>query len=171
MEFEIWPALLAGFSGVIAMMLFMRVVTAMGMTNMPPMPLVQGAMVTDDPDTATRIGMFTHAIVGGTVVFGVTYAVLFTAFGTASWTSGALIGVAHGLLMGAGLKPMGAMHPRMLPASAFSGDTAWRHDGQHLEIEDAGLFGVNYGSMTPTVFVLSHVVYGLVLGAVYNAAV
>jgi len=77
MEFNIWAGMLGGFVGTLAMTVMMKASTSMGMTNMPGMPLIQGAMMTDDPDKARKIGMVTHVIVMGTVVFGITYAALF----------------------------------------------------------------------------------------------
>lgn len=171
MEFGIWQALLAGFAGVLAMMVGMRGAKAMGMTNMPPMPLIIGGMVTDEPDRAKKIGLLTHVVVMGAVVFGLGYAALFAAFGTAGWLSGVAIGAVHGLVVGVVFTMMGAMHPRMQPAAAFSGGTTWRHDGQHLEIEEPGFFGVNYGGGTAVGVVVLHALYGLVLGAVYNAVI
>lgn len=171
MEFQIWQALLAGLTGTIAMTLLMRMSIAMGMTNMPPMPLIQGAMATDDPDTAKKIGMFTHVIVMGTVVFGLIYAALFAALGTAGWLTGLIIGAIHGVVAGAFMKMMGQTHPRMEPIANFTGDTTWRHEEGRLRIAKPGLFAINYGGATPMGLLMAHAVYGLVLGAVYAALV
>lgn len=171
MQFEFWPALLAGFVGTLAMTALMRASIAMGMTNMPGMPLIQGAMFTDDPDKAKKIGMVTHLIIMGTIVFGVIYAALFAWIGTAGWLSGLIIGVVHGVVAGVFLKMMGQTHPRMEAAAAFTGEQTWQHDAQGLRIAKPGLFGKNYGAATPMGLVLGHAVFGLVLGAVYAALV
>lgn len=171
MTFEFWPALLGGFIGSLAMTALMRASIAMGMTNMPPMPLIQGAMFTDDPGRAKKIGMFSHVIMMGTVVFGLLYAALFTWLGTAGWLSGAVIGLIHGVVAGTFMKVMGQTHPRMEPVASFTGDEAWSHDAQGLRIADPGLFAKNYGGATPVGLLMGHAVYGLVLGAIYAALI
>ncbi|MGH3443403.1 MAG: hypothetical protein ACRDUY_15435 [Nitriliruptorales bacterium] len=170
MEFNIWFGVIAGFVGTIGMTLAMNMGTKMGMTNMPPMPLIQGAMMTDDPDTAKRIGMFTHVIVMGTIVFGTIYALLFAAFATASWLAGLVIGLVHGLVAGGMAFPMmGSMHPRMEGAATFTGETTWRALPGDLRIAEPGFFGVNYGGGTAVGLLMGHAIYGVLVALVYAA--
>ena len=68
MEFALAQALLAGLAGVLAMMVGMRIATGMGMTNMPPMPLIIGGMVTDDPLPTLRFTSWLPSPVTLTVV-------------------------------------------------------------------------------------------------------
>lgn len=171
MEFNIWAGMLGGLLGTIAMTALMRISIAMGATNMPPMPLIQGAMFTDDPSRAKKIGMFTHMLLMGTIVFGTVYAAIFAALGTAGWLSGLVIGGVHGVIAGLFMKMMGRTHPRMEAAAEFIAGESWRHDSSGLRIARPGLFGKNYGGMTPMGLVMAHAVYGLVLGAVYAALV
>lgn len=172
MEFNFLAGLVAGFVGTLAMSVLMRAGSAMGMTSMPPMSLIQGAMMTDDPERAKRIGMVTHVLVMGTVVFGTVYAAVFSAVGSASWLAGLVVGLVHGIVAGAvGMPMMGSMHPRMQGAAAFTGGTAWTAEGGALRIEEPGLFGRNYGPMTPVGLVMGHLVYGLVVALVYSALV
>jgi hypothetical protein len=171
MEFNIWAGMLATFIGTIAMTALMRMSLAMGMTSMPPMPLMQGAMATDDPDKAKRMGMVTHVIVMGTVVFGILYAALFAVLGTAGWLSGLIVGLLHGVVAGLFMKMMGQTHPRMEPVANFAGTESWRHDHEGLHIAKPGLFGRNYGKMTPMGLLVAHGVFGLVAGAVYAGLV
>lgn len=171
MEFAILPALVAGFVGSLAMTVLMKVSTAMGMTNMPGMPLIQGAMFTDDPDRAKMIGMVTHVVVMGTVVFGLLYAALFSWIGTAGWLSGLVIGALHGVVAGMFMTMMGQNHPRMEPVAAFAAGEAWREDADGLHIAEPGLFARNYGKATPVAIVMGHIVFGIVLGAVYAALI
>lgn len=108
------------------MTLLMRMGTSMGMSDMPPMPIIQGAMFTGDERTDRRIGMFTHVSVMGTLVFGILYAVLFAALGTASWPARVAIGPVHAVVAGAIVFPMmGSAHPGMDSAAAFSGGTTY----------------------------------------------
>lgn len=170
MEFNLIAGWVGGFVGTVAMTLLMKMGTSMG--NMPPMPVIQGAMFTDDEGTARKIGMFTHVIMMGTLIFGTTYAALFAAFGTASWLTGVLIGLVHAVVAGAiGFPMMGSAHPRMESAAAFSGDTTYEARPGSLRIASPGFFGVNYGSGTPMGLLMGHAVYGLVVALVYGAFV
>lgn len=169
-EFEFWQALVAGSIGAVAMTAMMQMSKAMGMTKMPGMDLVQGAMVTDDPQKAKVIGKFTHLIVMGTVVFGLTYAALFTAFDSTTWWVGALIGGVHGVVSGVFMTMMGNTHPRMESAAAFTGEAVEVRGGQ-LRIAEPGFFAKNWGGATPMGIVVGHVIYGLVVALVYGALV
>jgi hypothetical protein len=171
MEFNIWAGMLSAFIGTLAMTALMRMSTAMGMTAMPPMPLIQGAMATDDPAKARLIGMVTHVLVMGTVVFGIVYAAVFAALGGPGWLIGLITGLVHGVVAGMFMKMMGQAHPRMEPVANFTGDQSWRHDAGGLHIAEPGLFGKNYGSKTPAGLMMGHAVFGLVVGAVYAAVV
>lgn len=171
MEFSLWAGLVAGLSGTLVMTAMMKGAASAGMTRMPPMSLVQGAMVTDDPDTANKIGMVTHVIVMGTVVFGIIYALLFAGLGTASWLAGLIIGAIHGLAAGGFMAMQGDMHPRMEAAAAFTGGQTVRVEDGGLRIAAPGPFGRNYGSRTPMGIIVGHSLYGLVAALVYGALV
>lgn len=168
MEFHILAALIAGLIATIVMTVMMKGSAAAGMTNMPPMPLVVGTMMSGDRDSAKRIGAFLHFIVMGTVVFGLIYAALFAAFGTASWITGLAIGIVHGVVVGLiGMPMMGSVHPRMTTPQA-DGTTVVGSSGD-VAIVAPGLFGKDWGGMTPAGMVMGHAVYGLVLALVYSA--
>jgi hypothetical protein len=123
-ELEIIPALAAGFVATLVMTLMMNGAKAAGMTDMPPMPLVIGAMFADDRKKAMAIGGMAHFVMMGTIVFGLGYAALFTAFDEDAWWLGAIIGAVHGLVVGVMAMPMmPSMHPRMSDALAGSGQT------------------------------------------------
>lgn len=172
MEFNLVAGWIGGFLGTIAMTLMMKMGTSTGMSNMPPMPVIQGAMFTDDEAAAKKIGLFTHVIVMGTLVFGTTYAVLFAAFGTASWLAGVVIGLVHAVVAGAiGFPMMGSTHPRMESAAAFTGDTTYESEPGSLRIASPGFFGVNYGTGTPMGLFMGHAVYGLVVALTYAVLV
>ena len=170
MEFNIWAGLLGGFVGTVVMTAMMRAGKSMGITNMPGMPLIQGAMMTDDPDKARKIGMVTHIIMG-TIVFGIIYAAIFAAFGGPAWLTGLIVGAVHGVVAGVFMKMVGETHPRMEAVANFTGDETWRHDATGLHIAKPGLFAKNYGSATPAGLVMAHVVFGLVVGIVYGLIV
>jgi hypothetical protein len=167
MTFEVFPALIAGLAATLVMSAMMTMSASMGLTRMPPMPLVMGSMMTGDPDRARRIGAAIHYGVMGTVVFGLAYAALFVSFGSASALTGVLIGAAHGLILGAvGMPMMPAMHPRMDP----SGDgPPVDTSGGGMVLSPPGLFGQRWGAMTPVGLVVGHVIYGVVAALVYGA--
>jgi hypothetical protein len=163
MEFQILPAIVAGFAGGVVMTLMMNMAKAAGMTEMD-MAVMQGSMVTGDRGKAKAIGMFTHLVMMSAVVFGTIYALLFNAFGIAegdAWWVGAAFGAVHGVIAGIAFAMMPAMHPRMGDSSPS--DVA----EQGLRLRAPGVFGKNYGAMTAPGMLMAHVLYGLVVGLVY----
>lgn len=167
--FDIVAALVAGLTATVAMTVLMQASSAMGMTKMPSMALIQGSMFTGDEARAKQIGMVTHVIMMGTVVFGLVYAGLFTAIGSAGPLTGLAIGLAHGVAAGMAMAMMGAMHPRMeAPLVVSDGEVVHATAGE-VRLVEPGLFAKNYGSMTPVGLLMGHAVYGLVAALVYNA--
>lgn len=166
MEFEVFPALVAGLVGTVVMSALMRMAASMGLTKMPAMPLLMGSMVTGDRDTATRFGVVIHYLLMGTVLFGLGYAALFTALDDASVTAGAVTGVVHGLALGLiGLPMLPAVHRRV---SSTPGAEATTVDSGQVSFSAPGLFGSNWGRMTPVGIVAGHLVYGAVVALVYT---
>lgn len=170
MAFSVLGALIAGFVGTAVMSTMMKLSGKMGMTDMPPMELVTGSMLSGDADRAKQLGIVAHWIMMGTVVFGLGYAALFSAFGTASWLTGIVIGAVHGIVVGLVFMPMmPAMHPRMTREPTFVGTVDLAGGSVHLTAP--GVLGSRWGGMTPVGLVLGHVVYGLVVALVYQAFV
>lgn len=169
-EFEIGPALLAGFVATIVMSLMMAGAKAAGMTNMTPMPLVMGAMFSGDRKKALTIGAMAHYLMMGTIVFGIGYAALFTAFDEDAWWLGALIGAVHGLVVGLMAMPMmPSMHPRMSSTLPGPDGQTVVETGGEVQLAAPGVLGARWGGMTPVGLLMGHVVYGLVLALVYTA--
>ncbi len=167
MTFQVVPALLAGFVATVVMTAMMTLAGKMGLTQMPPMTLVTGSMMTDDPERARRLGIMAHYILMGTVVFGLIYAGLFSAFGSASVLTGLIIGAVHGVIVGAMAMPMmPAMHPRMVDSPLGGTVTT---GGGTVTLSKPGFFGANWGGMTPIGLLIGHLVYGLVAALVYTA--
>lgn len=105
----------------------------------------------------------------GTVVFGIAYAASFAVLGTTSWFVGLSIGVAHGIAVGAvGMPMMASVHPRMTASTPAGAETVIESAGD-IALVAPGLFGRNWGGMTPAGMMMGHVVYGLVLALVYLA--
>ncbi|MFP3915138.1 MAG: DUF6789 family protein [Actinomycetota bacterium] len=169
MTFEVLPALVAGFVATVVMSAMMTMAARANMTQMPPMTLVTGSMMTSDPYRARTMGIVIHYIVMGTVAFGLIYAGVFAGVGSASALTGLLVGAVHGVVVGAMAMPMmPAMHPRMatVPESGPSGT-----EGGTVTLSKPGFFGANWGGMTPVGLLAGHLVYGLVLALVYSALV
>ena len=95
MELSLPAALLGGFVATLVMTVMMRMAGAAGITRMPPMELVTGSMITGNPRSARRIGFVIHWIAVGTVLFGLGYAAVFVAVGSAAWLVGAVTGLVH----------------------------------------------------------------------------
>ncbi len=93
------------------------------------------------------------AIIVAGIVFAIIYVLIFNFLGTTSgWLYGAIIGLLHGLGVGAVMMPMmGATHPAIKAG----------------KLEAPGFFGVNAGKMTPMGIVVGHIIFGAVLGGVY----
>ncbi|SFQ72855.1 hypothetical protein SAMN05421810_11518 [Amycolatopsis arida] len=159
MEFEFWAALVAGFTGGLVMSAMMAIMRAAGTTEMNMMYL-QGTMFTAKRGAAMAIGAVMHLVVISGAILGSVYALLFTwlnVSAASAWWVGALFGIVHGILGGLMMAGVPAVHPRM-----GKGDT-----GGAVALKEPGLFAKNYGSATPAGVLATHVLYGLVLGAVY----
>lgn len=167
MSIAVIPALVAGLVGTGAMSAMMQLAASMGLTRMPPMPLVIGSMMSGDKEKASRIGLMIHFVVMGTLVFGIGYAALFAAFDDASIGAGALIGLVHGVVVGAMAMPMmAAIHPRMAASAGSAGSVTV--EGGQVSLSAPGVFGTRWGGMTPIGMIAGHVVFGVVMALVYT---
>lgn len=177
MEFDLPAALAAGFAATVVMTALMTMAARAGMTDMPPMPLVTGAMMTGDRRRAVASGAVVHYLVMGTAVFGLLYGALFAAFDEASSWTGALIGAAHGLVVGAIFMPMmPTMHPRMSRSAApvrtgLDRATVTEQPDGEVRLAAPGFMGKDWGAMTPGGLVMGHAVYGVVAALVYSSVV
>ena len=136
----------------------MVVVQGVGWTRIN-LPFVVGSMFTPDRDRAKVIGLAIHLINGW--VFSLGYVWVFDQVQIATWWLGGIIGVAHGvvaLLTFTYVLP--GLHPRM--ASEQRGPTVVRR------LEPPGFFATHYGYPTPVWVMVSHVLFGVLLGAMYQ---
>jgi hypothetical protein len=130
-----------------------------GLTRLD-LPLVLGAIVTEDPDRARVAGFLVHLVVGQGFALG--YAATFALLGGATWWGGGLLGLLHGGVALAVLLPLlPGIHPRMASPRAGPATSA--------VLEPPGLFALNYGVETPLVAVVAHLAYGTLLGALLAA--
>jgi hypothetical protein len=173
-DFEFWPAVIAGFAGGAVMSMMIAAMRKAGKTQMD-MALIEGSMFSGDRSRAKAIGMVMHLVVFSALIIGSIYAWLFDAFGVSegnAWWVGALYGVVHGIIGGVFMGMIPAMHPRM--RSGVDSDrpdpVGGSSDGSLL-IKPPGVFAKNYGRLTPAGVLMTHVVYGLVVGLVYGLLV
>lgn len=154
-----WLGVIAwGFCATAAMTVIESCGLWVGLTRMS-IPLLLGTMLTAERDRANFVGTMVHLVLG--LVFAFMYALIFEAAGFATWWLGAGLGVGHELFMAGVILPIvPAMHPRM--ASERHGPDPTR------AIQPPGFFAFNYGRQTLLVGVLSHAVYGMLLGTLYT---
>ena len=124
------------------------------------LPMLLGSTVTEDPDRARAAGFFIHLVIGQGFALG--YALAFAQLGRATWWLGGLFGALHVAISLAVLVPLFAsLHPHMASYRAGRSSAA--------TLEPPGLFGLNYGTETPVVAVVAHLVYGMALGLLLTA--
>lgn len=162
MDFEFWPAFIAGLVGGGVMSLLMLMMRAAGKTKMN-MALIEGSMFTGNRRSALALGLFMHLVIMSALILGSLYALLFDVWDVRAenaWWVGLLFGIAHAILGGLAMVGVPAIHPRMSTNPA-------QRAGDGLALEPPGLFGKNYGSWTPPGFIMGHLVYGLLVGLIY----
>lgn len=153
-------ALLWGFVATIVMTTITTASLAIGVSRMS-MPFLLGTMVTSDRDRAPVYGFLLHLAIGW--AFAAFYALVFEAWGRATWWMGAAVGLVHALAVLVVLLPiLPGLHPRM--ASEDQGPEPTR------ALEPPGFMGLHYGRTTPLVTIITHLVYGAILGASYDLA-
>lgn len=151
--------LLWGFVGTVAMTTLLAGSQGLGLTRMS-MPYLLGSALTPNRDRARVYGIVLQMVNGW--LFAFLYVALFLAWGGASWWKGALVGFAHAAFVLTVMMPaLPGMHPRM--ASETHGPTAGR------QLEPPGFLALHYGTRTPIVTTLAHVVFGVILGAFYRS--
>ncbi len=129
-----------------------------GLTRMS-LPYIIGTMITPDRDRAKLYGFVLHFINGWLI--SLVYVLAFISWGAASWRRGAIAGIAHALFVLVFVMTiLPGVHPRM--ASEQHGPTATR------QLEPPGFLGRNYGLRTPVSIILSHALFGAILGAFYR---
>ena len=150
--------LLWGFAATIVLTTLTIGSQALGLTRID-IPFIAGSMFTADRDRAKVIGAGLHIINGW--LFAFVYALFFQFAGdTATWWFGALIGGVQGVFVVTVVLPLlPGVHPRMV--SDFRGPEPTRL------LEPPGFLATNYGRKTPLVVILTHALYGAILGAFY----
>lgn len=155
---NLYSWLLWGFVATIALTILLEGSQGIGLTRMN-FPFMLGTLFTVNRDRAKAYGFFFHVFNGW--VFSLIYIFIFESLGKANWWIGALIGLGHALfILIVVMSMMPGLHPRI--ASERHGPTAKRM------LEPPGFMAMNYGIRTPISVLLSHVVYGIILGVFYH---
>jgi hypothetical protein len=155
MSFTHW--LLWGFFATLAFTMLLAFSQGLKLTRMN-LPFVLGSCFTSSRDKAKTIGFFVHLLLG--LVFALLYVAVFHAWGS-GLVRGALLGVAHACVVLTVVLPMlPGFHPRM--ASEQAGPTARR------QLEPPGFLALHYGKRTPLAVLLTHAIYGAILGIFYK---
>lgn len=154
-----WPAsLLAGFAGTLLLTTLEAGAQQLHLTRMS-VPYLLGTAFTANRERAKWIGFLTHLVNGQ--LFALLYVALFHATGRRGLLPGTVIGVVHAAVVLLVVLPLlPSIHPRM--ASVHQGPTELK------QIEPPGPLALHYGVTTPLAVVLSHAVFGAVVGALYT---
>ena len=139
----------------------MTVMLYMGMALMPrQMPMnilymlgtMPGAMMSRNKMMAYGVGIMMHGMMG--IVLGLAHAGVINGLDLTSalvaW--GVLFGFVHWIMVGMGMGMIGTMHPLMRAG----------------QMQAPGLFVINLPKPTVMGFLMVHLVYGLVVGALYD---
>ena len=136
----------------------MSVLLYMGIAMMPRQMkmnlfLMLGTMMVGNKTLAYTAGAMMHGVMS--IAFGLVHVAFYTALGLESglvaW--GLLFGFVHWLISGMGLGMVPPMHPLM-------------KSGQ---MDPPGAFALSYPPMTAMGFFTLHLVFGVVVGALYTA--
>jgi hypothetical protein len=153
-------ALAGGFIGTLVLTTGLRAATELRLTRID-LPFLLGTAFTADRTRARALGYGLHFFFG--LAFASVYYLVFLALDEASWWLGSLLGVVHVLFAGTALVSvlLPLVHPRM-------GTSLSAADSAPL-LEPPGFMLLNYGASTPIVMLVTHVIYGAIVGAAAGA--
>lgn len=147
------------FWGLVATIVLTTLLSAsqgLGFTRMN-VPFLLGTMLTSNRDRAKVYGICIHLVNG--ILFAWLYLLTFQLWHGATWWKGATVGLLHAsFILTCALPMLPAFHPRM--ATETEGPTVVR------QLEPPGFMAMHYGWQTPISVVVSHVVFGIILGMV-----
>jgi hypothetical protein len=151
----IWGALVGGVVGTVVLTTALRAASELGLTRID-LPFLLGTALTADRIRAKVVGYALHFVFG--VLFALAYYTVFAVTGHSGIVLGALLGVVHALFAGVALVNilLPAVHPRM--------GTGFDAAGSAPLLEPPGFMLLNYGRQTPVAMLVSHIVYGAIVG-------
>jgi uncharacterized membrane protein YagU involved in acid resistance len=151
----IWGSIVGGLLGTVVLTTALRAASELGFTRID-LPFLLGTAVTEDRIRAKVVGYVLHFVFG--VLFALGYYAIFAVIGRSGLLLGALLGLVHALFAGTALVNilLPAVHPRM--------GTGFDAAGAAPLLEPPGFMLVNYGRQTPLATIVSHIVYGAIVG-------
>lgn len=155
MNFAGWA--IWGFAATLVLTILMTGAQAFNFTRMS-IPYILGLIHTPDRDRARLYGIFMHMLNGWLIAL--IYIACFYNWGGAAWWKGAIIGLVHACFLLVTMPIFPSIHPRM--ANELYGPTVVK------QLEPPGFLAINYGFQTPIWVVISHVIFGTILGAFYR---
>ena len=157
----IWGAVVGGVFGTIVLTTLLRAASELGWTRMD-LPFLLGTAVTADRVRAKAAGYALHFVFG--IVFALAYSAVFAVVGRSGFLLGGLLGLVHGLFAGTALVNvlLPVVHPRM--------GTGFNAAGSSPLIEPPGFMLRSYGRQTPLATLVSHVAYGAIVGGFASLA-
>jgi hypothetical protein len=152
----IWGAIVGGLLGTVLLTTALRAASELGLTRID-LPFLLGTAVTENRVRAKVVGYALHFLFG--VLFALGYYAVFVVIDRSGILLGALLGLVHGLFAGTALVNilLPAVHPRM--------GTGFDAAGSAPLLEPPGFMLVNYGRETPLATIVSHIVYGAIVGS------
>jgi uncharacterized membrane protein YagU involved in acid resistance len=151
----IWGSIVGGLLGTVVLTTALRAASELGFTRID-LPFLLGTAVTEDRIRAKVVGYVLHFVFG--VLFALGYFAIFAVIGRSGLLLGALLGLVHALFAGTALVNilLPAVHPRM--------GTGFDAAGSAPLLEPPGFMLVNYGRQTPVATIVSHILYGAIVG-------
>ena len=158
MRLHLASILLGGFAATVVMTTILTASQRLRRTRMS-LPLMLGAMVSGSQDRARLYGFLLHFAVSW--LSALVYGLLFESLGRAGWLAGTAMGLVHGLFLLVVIIPLlPSVHPRMAGEYQQPQPTAL--------LEPPGFMALNYGVQTPLVTLAAYLVYGAVIGMLYD---
>lgn len=153
MNIDLWNAFWAGAVGAGVMLVMMYASRIAGLVR-ADFPRYQGCIITrrEEGSQTLLAGLIFHLAMGAMLAIG--YAVIFSLLGRNGWFVGMAIAFVHWLAAGSSLPLMDGMNPCV-------------RDGH---IRPFGVFGRNYGGMMIFGFLMGHLVYGALVGLLYDVS-
>jgi uncharacterized membrane protein YagU involved in acid resistance len=156
MNWESW--IVSGFIATLALSTLLVGSQGLRLTRMN-VPYLLGTIITPERERARLYGFLAHLLNGW--AFSFLYAYIFEVRHMVNWWFGLLLGLAHALVvLTVGMSLLPSIHPRM--ATERKGPTARR------QLEPPGFMALNYGYQTPISVLVSHAVFGAILGSLYQ---
>ena len=147
-----------GFGATVVLTTLLAGSQGLGLTRMN-IPYMLGTWFTPSRDRARMFGFLVHVLNGW--IFSLVYVLAMHAAHRFDGWFGAAVGLVHGaFVLMVGLPTLPGLHPRM--ASEQRGPTVVR------QLEPPGFLGLNYGLRTPLSVLISHVVFGAMIGVLYR---